>query len=78
MENVQAYLQQAVADGASDLFIISGSPVCEKLEKRLRMIGTDTLYPQHTKALIHEIYEIAHRPMELRGARAGPLSGEHL
>ena len=64
MENVQAYLQQAVADGASDLFIISGSPVCEKLEKRLRMIGTDTLYPQHTKALIHEIYEIAHRPME--------------
>ena len=64
MENVQAYLQQAVADGASDLFIISGSPGCEKLEKRLRMIGTDTLYPQHTKALIHEIYEIAHRPME--------------
>lgn len=64
MENVQAYLQQAVADGASDLFIISGSPVCEKLEKRLRMIGTDTLYPQHTRALIHEIYEIAHRPME--------------
>ncbi len=64
MENVQAYLQQAVTDGASDLFIISGSPVCEKLEKRLRMIGTDTLYPQHTKALIHEIYEIAHRPME--------------
>ena len=64
MENVQAYLQQAVKDGASDLFIISGSPVCEKLDKRLRMIGTDTLYPQHTKALIQEIYEIAHRPME--------------
>ncbi len=64
MENVQAYLQQAVADGASDLFIISGSPVCEKLEKRLRMIGTDTLYPQHTRALIQQIYEIAHRPME--------------
>ncbi len=64
MEKVVDYLGRAVQDGASDLFIISGSPVCEKLEKRMHMISQEQLFPQHTQELITEIYQLAKRPME--------------
>ena len=35
MAELLDYLSRVVQDGASDLFIIAGGPVCEKLENRL-------------------------------------------
>ena len=64
MEKVLEYLQRAVHDQASDLFIVSGSPVFEKLENRLVRMNSDQLFPQHTEALITELYQMAGRPME--------------
>ena len=46
--SVTEYLKRAVDDGASDLFIIGGSPVCEKLEKRLVRIDENQLFPDDT------------------------------
>lgn len=36
MTELQEYLKRAVEDGASDLFIVAGAPVCLKLDKRDR------------------------------------------
>ena len=44
MELVE-YLKQAVADRASDLFIVAGGVVSEKAEGRLRPIGTEKVFP---------------------------------
>ena len=48
MAQLLDYLKQAVADGASDLFIVAGGPVSEKLDKRLRPISGERVYPQET------------------------------
>lgn len=64
MTNLMEYLQRAVADQASDLFVVAGGPVSEKLEGHIKPIGTDRLLPPETKALISEIYALAERPME--------------
>ena len=39
MRELLDYLEQAVAEQASDLFIVAGGPVCEKVEGRLRPIS---------------------------------------
>lgn len=58
------YLKQAVADRASDLFIVAGGVVSEKAEGRLRPIGTEKVFPPETEHLISEIYKLANRPMD--------------
>ena len=63
MELVE-YLKQAVADRASDLFIVAGGVVSEKAEGRLRPIGTEKVFPPETEHLISEIYKLANRPMD--------------
>ena len=35
MAQLLDYLKRAVDDNASDLFIVAGGPVCEKVNKRL-------------------------------------------
>ena len=64
MAELMEYLQRAVADQASDLFIVAGGPVSEKLEGRLCPIGEGRLLPPDTQKLISEIYEMAKRPMD--------------
>ena len=59
MAELMEYLQRAVADQASDLFIVAGGPVSEKLEGRLCPIGEGRLLPPDTQKLISEIYEMA-------------------
>ncbi|MBQ5357612.1 MAG: type IV pili twitching motility protein PilT, partial [Oscillospiraceae bacterium] len=59
MANLSYYLEKAVSDGASDLFIVAGGPVSEKLDGRLKQISEERLLPGDTKALISEIYEAA-------------------
>ena len=64
MAEVMKYLEQAVTDQASDLFLVAGGKVCEKLDGHLREIGAERLLPPDTKALISEIYGLAERPMD--------------
>lgn len=62
-------LKQAVADQASDLFIVSGSPVCVKQEGRILPIHEEKLMPPHTRQFISEIYAMAGRSMDAVEAR---------
>lgn len=61
---IMKYLEQAVADQASDLFLVAGSPACEKLEGRIRQTGEIKLFPADTEALVSEIYAMAGRTMD--------------
>ena len=63
MEIIQ-YLQRAVENQASDVFIVAGGPVSEKWEGHLRPIGEERLMPPQTKELISQIYALAKRSMD--------------
>lgn len=60
---IQSYLQTAVNDKASDLFIVAGGPVSEKLEGQLRPLSSDRVFPETTEHLIRGVYELANRDM---------------
>ena len=64
MAKIAYYLERAVADGASDIFIVAGGPVSEKLDGHLQHIDDVKLLPPATNELITEIFEIAKRPMD--------------
>ena len=65
MATLRSYLEYAVAEHASDLFIVAGAPVSCKMEGRVRHIDEEKLLPPRTKELISEIYELAdHRSMD--------------
>lgn len=55
------YLKQAVAEGASDLFIVAGAPVSEKLDGHLRALSEERIFPEATEALIRDTYRLANR-----------------
>lgn len=61
---IKAILEAAVKDGASDLFIVAGGPVCEKLEGHMNPLTEGRLLPDLTKYLIQEVYQLAGRDME--------------
>ena len=65
MEELTEYLKRAVEDQASDLFLVAGGPVSEKLDGRIQPIGTERLMPPDTKELISQIYTLAGRSMNL-------------
>ena len=70
MAHVLDYLKKSVEDGASDVFILAGSPAAEKVAGRIRTFDQERLFPDNTKELITQIYELAHRDMshfETRG-----------
>ena len=64
MTRLTDYLQKAVADRASDLFIVAGGPVCAKTENRLVPISEDRVFPAETEELIREVYSQAGRAMD--------------
>ena len=64
MSQLQAYLQQAVARQASDLFVIAGGPISLKVEGHICPIEAQRLLPPETERLITEIYDLAERPMD--------------
>ena len=59
------FLGQAVEKGASDVFIIAGSPVCMKLDHKLCPIGDDRLMPESCEKLIGDLYAKAKRTMDI-------------
>ncbi len=65
MSDLKKYLEQAVADQASDLFFVAGGPVSEKLEGHIHPISDTRLLPPDTQALLTEIYAMANRPMDI-------------
>lgn len=64
MADLLYYLKRSVNDEASDLFIIAGGPVCEKLDKRMAFISDGRLLPDETEELIQGLYQQAKRPMD--------------
>ena len=64
MVELQDYLQRAVADAASDLFIVAGGPVSEKVDGHICPISDTKVLPPETEHLISGIYELAGRSME--------------
>lgn len=64
MTQLTDYLQRAVTDQASDLFIVAGGPVCAKEENRLVPISEDRVFPEETEELVREVYALASRPMD--------------
>ena len=65
MAELLDYLKYAVKDRASDVFIVAGGPVCEKLDKQVHALGKEKLLPVDTSRLITDIYAQAGRPMNL-------------
>lgn len=55
------YLKQAVTEGASDLFIVAGAPVSEKLDGHLKALSEERVFPEATEALIRDAYRLAGR-----------------
>lgn len=64
MAELVDYLKRAVADDASDLFIVAGGQVTEKVDKTLCPISEEKILPQESERLITELYTRANRPME--------------
>ena len=64
MAELMEYLERAVADKASDLFIVAGSAVSEKAEGDIRPISEGKKLPPDTEQLICAIYALAERSME--------------
>ena len=61
--DVTKYLKQAVALGASDLFVAAGGPVSVKLGGQLQSLGGDKLRPEDSRELISQVYALAGRDM---------------
>ena len=64
MATLMDYLKKAVEDQASDLFIVSGAPVSEKLEGVICFISEDKILPPQSKELLTDIYALAGRSMD--------------
>ena len=64
MSDLNNYLNRAVNDQASDLFIVAGCPVSEKIEGHIVPIEGQKLLPPDTEMLIREIYKLANRSID--------------
>lgn len=68
--DARVYLEKAVNDGASDVFLLAGSPAMEKVGGRLRPLDESRLFVDEMEKLVAQIYDYAKRSMEdydLRG-----------
>lgn len=64
MTEMSTYLKQAVEQGASDLFVVAGSPVTHRLHGHLTYMDDERLLPPRTEELITALYQLAERPMD--------------
>ena len=56
---IEELLKKAVDEQVSDVFIVAGRPVSFRKNGLIHKIDDDRLLPQHTDALLHEIYTLA-------------------
>ena len=61
MENLRKYLEKAVNEQASDIFVVAGAPISAKIDGRIVPIDTQKLLPPDTEALIREFFTLADR-----------------
>lgn len=61
MAELMEYLRKAVADGASDIFIVAGGAVSYKRDGEIQPMDGQKVLPPDTKRLIGEIYHMAGR-----------------
>ncbi len=64
MSSILEYLRYSVENGASDMFVVAGSPVCAKIKGVITHIDDNRVFPADTEALITELYAAAKRPMD--------------
>ena len=64
MVELEGLLKQAVAEQASDIFIMAGLPLAYKANGRLIHITENRLTPSQSEMLVQEIYTLADRSME--------------
>lgn len=64
MINWKEYLQQAIADQASDVFFVAGGPIRAKIDGLLRPMDELRIMPADTQQILTEIYETAGRVMD--------------
>ena len=57
--NARAMLEQAVAENASDIFLVAGRPLSLRKNGVLSMENEERLLPDETAAFLKEIYELA-------------------
>lgn len=57
--NLIDLLSKAVAEHASDIFIVAGRPMCIKVQGRLLLEDDTTLMPVDTNTIVEEIYQLA-------------------
>lgn len=62
--NAQAYLEKAAHNGASDVFLLAGSPAMEKVGGKIRPLDDQKLFINEMEELITQIYEHAGRSMD--------------
>ena len=56
---IEELLKKAVDEQVSDVFVVAGRPVSFRKNGLIHKIDDDRLMPQHTDALLHEIYTLA-------------------
>lgn len=59
--DIQQILGQAADWGASDIFLVAGLPVTLKCKGHQQRFGEGILMPEHTQALIGQIYQFSRR-----------------
>lgn len=64
MPDIDHYLETAVRDGASDLFVSPGSPVREKIGRDVTPMDEEKLSAEAASSLVAAIYGKAGRPMQ--------------
>ena len=58
-DDVRKILEQAVKEGASDIFIVAGLPVTWRASGRINHMNGDRLMPSHTEQYIRDIYALS-------------------
>lgn len=58
-DDVRKILEQAVKEGASDIFIVAGLPVTWRASGRIHHMNGDRLMPSHTEQYIRDIYALS-------------------
>ena len=63
--DIKNFLEEAVNEGASDVFIVAGAQLAYKLNGQIRKCNDGILKPNDTKELISEIYAMADLEREM-------------
>lgn len=59
--DVRELLQQAIGQGAADVFIIAGLPVSYRVDGTIKRISTEKLTPAQTEEYLNQIYVMGNR-----------------